>query len=304
VAQSISGSVGQGGKNNLDDVKVVQSLLNSVPPAQGGASPRLVTDGKAGSKTVQAISRFQTNQLGHSDGRVDPGKTTFNKLVALAGPDGNFQGFSADQIAVLKKDLDRAISMIDNAVSLMQLAPFLNPGLRTKNVVDFIAFNFGIDFSDKTNPINLALQSALLVQLIGRFNSLRATLNASLPFVAEPGAEGALAADAFVLGTTDPTIHIKPQYFDKPGDERSAILVHEHAHTKFKSVGHPGIGGTGQDLLIVEPEDDKRGLFQPPGHFLDQALQNPFCYEWLIRALDKRASAKVFSGSCQCLTKA
>jgi len=303
VAQSISGSVGQGGKNNPDDVRVVQSLLSSVPPAQGGASPRLVADGKSGPKTIQAISKFQTIQLGHSDGRVDPGKTTFNKLVALAGPDGNFQGFSGDQITILKKDLDRARSMIDNAVSLMQLAPFLNPGLRTKNVVDFVAFNFGIDFSDKSNPINLALQSALLVQLLGRFNSLRATLDVSLPFVAEPPAESGFAADAFVLGTSDPTIHIKPPYFDKPGDERSAILVHEHAHTKFKSAGHPGMGG-GLAVLIVEPEDDKRGLFQPPGHFLDQSLQNPYCYEWLIRALDKGASAKEFSGSCQCLTKA
>lgn len=285
LAASIQGSVGSGGKNRSDDVKVVQSLLNAVPVAQGGASPKLIVDGGAGTNTIKAISKFQTQQFGRHDGLVDPGKSTFNKLVALSGPDGNFQGFDADEIKTVKKDLERARSMIDNALSLLQLAPFLNAGVTKKNVVDYLVFNFGIDFSDRSNPINIAFQSALLVQLMGRFNSLRATLDSTLPFVRETGSASGFEADAYVKGTTDPTIHINPGYFEREGDERSGTLVHEHAHTKFKTAGHPGMGG-GLAVLIVEPEDDKRPYFQPPGHFLDQSLANPWCYEWLIRALD------------------
>jgi hypothetical protein len=307
MAQTIQGSVGQGGRNRPEDVTLIQTMLNLVLPTQGGASPKLVVDGIVGPKTIGAITRFQKQHFGAggADGRIDPGKQTFNKLVSLApaGPDANFQGFLPEQIKRLKEDVSRGQSMIDNAVSLLALAPVLRADVGgDNNVVKLLAFNFGIDFSDKSNPINFAMQSALLFQLQGRFAALRASLSATLPFVLEPApGPGSFAADAFVVGTNDPTIHIVPQYFDKPADERSAILVHEHAHTKFKVDGHPGMGG-GLAVLVVGPKDDKRPFFQPKGRFLDQSLNNPFCYEWLIRALDNGASARGFNASCQCLT--
>lgn len=70
---SISASVGFGGENRLEDVRLVQSLLNQLDDAtEGGPSPDLVEDGQYGSKTKNAISRFQrANQLDRT-GRLEP----------------------------------------------------------------------------------------------------------------------------------------------------------------------------------------------------------------------------------------
>lgn len=81
MAKSISGSVGQGGRNfPLQDVLTVQYLLNCVPHTQGGPSPELVLDGVCGPKTRNAIAQFQRRTFGFTDGRVDPGGRT---LLAL-----------------------------------------------------------------------------------------------------------------------------------------------------------------------------------------------------------------------------
>jgi len=78
---NISGSVGQGGKNNPADVKAVQKLLK-----QNGF-PQLQDDGAYGPKTLQAIKNYQSKFLNNPDGLVDPGGRTFRKLAA-----GNSQG--------------------------------------------------------------------------------------------------------------------------------------------------------------------------------------------------------------------
>jgi len=72
---SINGSVGDGGDNDKDDVKVVQELLN-----QHGAS--LSVDGAMGPNTINAIKDFQSDELGfgNPDGRVDVGGTTWGAL--------------------------------------------------------------------------------------------------------------------------------------------------------------------------------------------------------------------------------
>lgn len=79
----ISASVGMGGANRSDDVKLVQQLLNEVPSGKGGPPPFLDVDGIFGSKTYGAISRFQTVNLGFADGRIDPGMKTEKALLAL-----------------------------------------------------------------------------------------------------------------------------------------------------------------------------------------------------------------------------
>lgn len=78
----IMGSVGKGGRNNLQDVKTVQTLLNErikIP------TPQLKVDGKCGRKTKEAITEFQKNSVGimRPDGRVDPAGRT---LTALNDP--------------------------------------------------------------------------------------------------------------------------------------------------------------------------------------------------------------------------
>ena len=82
----ITQSVGIGGKNSLNDIKAVQTVLNTliqlIPPTQ-----KLVVDGKLGmkpesSKTVSAIMLFQKKVVGivRPDGKIDVNGRTHKKI--------------------------------------------------------------------------------------------------------------------------------------------------------------------------------------------------------------------------------
>lgn len=77
--KKISKSVGKGGKNASEDVKMIQELLNGF--AQMGGYAKLKVDGVSGKKTIAAINAFQIKVMGgKADGRVDPGKNTIKAL--------------------------------------------------------------------------------------------------------------------------------------------------------------------------------------------------------------------------------
>jgi len=87
----ITASVGRlGGANRPGDVRTVQELLNRVPHAAGGPYPLLAVDSVCGIRTVDAIQKFQVQQLGwgKADGRVDPNGPTLEKLNQLGGTPG------------------------------------------------------------------------------------------------------------------------------------------------------------------------------------------------------------------------
>jgi peptidoglycan hydrolase-like protein with peptidoglycan-binding domain len=79
--KSIVASVGDGGLNRTDDVRLVQELLNhhSQPPQRP-----LVVDGVMSPRTIAAIAAFQRRVLNmhRPDGRIQPGDRT---MVALTG---------------------------------------------------------------------------------------------------------------------------------------------------------------------------------------------------------------------------
>jgi hypothetical protein len=77
IAQTLSGSVGKGGKNDPADVRLVQTLL-----AAAGLDPGPI-DGDAGPATIEAIKAFQKRFATWPDGRVDPGGRTFRELHKL-----------------------------------------------------------------------------------------------------------------------------------------------------------------------------------------------------------------------------
>lgn len=79
---SISGSVGKGGDNKLEDVKLVQELLN-----KKGQS--LTVDGDCGRNTIAAIEAFQQSEFGWKDGRVDPGGKSWGALSGGASASTN-----------------------------------------------------------------------------------------------------------------------------------------------------------------------------------------------------------------------
>ena len=81
----IQQSVGKGGVNRADDVRLVQKWLNQVSDLSGGPERPLAEDGRIGARTIAAISRFQQFQLGFSDGRIDRGQHSELRLMRLNG---------------------------------------------------------------------------------------------------------------------------------------------------------------------------------------------------------------------------
>ena len=77
--KTIVASVGHGGLNRTDDVRLVQELLNRhMQPPQ----LPLVVDGTMSPRTIAAIEAFQRRVLNihRPDGRIQPGDST---MVAL-----------------------------------------------------------------------------------------------------------------------------------------------------------------------------------------------------------------------------
>jgi peptidoglycan hydrolase-like protein with peptidoglycan-binding domain len=83
TAKPIERSVGAGGTNAKADTLLVQELLNSVPPSEGGPDLLLAEDGLIGPKTQAAINKFQKKVLSSPDGRIDPGGPTIKALVGV-----------------------------------------------------------------------------------------------------------------------------------------------------------------------------------------------------------------------------
>ncbi|MEX2264869.1 MAG: hypothetical protein WD696_23140, partial [Bryobacteraceae bacterium] len=83
---TISGSVGKGGVNRLDDVKTVQTLLNQHIAKLVPLMPVIVT-GKCDAQTILMIEQFQRRvlHLPKPDGRVDSGGRTIAALIGAVG---------------------------------------------------------------------------------------------------------------------------------------------------------------------------------------------------------------------------
>jgi len=77
--------VGEGGQNHPADVLEVQERLNAIATDAGGPIQPLAEDGICGGYTKAAILKFQRRwpEL-VKDGRIDPDKNTWKKLVSLS----------------------------------------------------------------------------------------------------------------------------------------------------------------------------------------------------------------------------
>lgn len=107
------GAVGTSGENFSGDVRLIQLLLNNVPPSQGGPSPSLAVDARCGPKTIAAIQRYQRVALGHVDGRIDARNLTIRHLVRSALQAGKTIPSQSELMPATPNDLAGARSMID-----------------------------------------------------------------------------------------------------------------------------------------------------------------------------------------------
>jgi hypothetical protein len=84
---TLSGSVGRGGKNLKEDILTVQRLLSASSLRNAGGTEFATAEmGQSTAKLGDAIEKFQRfHSLPVPDGRVDQGKSTWKKMVELAG---------------------------------------------------------------------------------------------------------------------------------------------------------------------------------------------------------------------------
>jgi hypothetical protein len=84
MEDKITASVGEDGKNNDADVRIIQALLIKAGSlAALNKSGKSNVDGICGSNTINAIMRFQNEKMGvvYPDGLVEPGKNTWKALT-------------------------------------------------------------------------------------------------------------------------------------------------------------------------------------------------------------------------------
>jgi hypothetical protein len=251
--------VGRGGKNFPEDVTTIQETLNKIPPEQGGAKPKLVVDGKAGTNTNNAIQKFQIHHFGWSkaDGKVDPFARTHLKMSELAGkpfrkPDGNLVegmlahlGLAFQFIMAAKANLLSAITLVDSPDSPSVISVFSRP-----EQMKLANRHFEID---RYSPFEkrAKLQKALaLYDTMGQVFERPGGLWGPRAFAPDPTQDRAYAftfAGGFSLGgQTQDGIRLDTIYFCtkswaamEVNDFSAHIIVHELAHF----VGKSGIHG-------------------------------------------------------------
>lgn len=109
----LTGSVGQGGRNQRPDVTQVQALLKIKGGEPGPA------DGLCGAKTIAAIRKFQASFMGQPDGLISPGGPTWARLSG---------GASASTVPAAQWSGDS--SQWPQEKKLLSMNPLLRPRVR------------------------------------------------------------------------------------------------------------------------------------------------------------------------------
>lgn len=78
----LNSSVGSNGVNKSDDVKTVQHIINLRSDLRK-TLPKLVVDGRFGTKTQSGIDRIQSHFMKKPDGCIDPYGATIKKCGQL-----------------------------------------------------------------------------------------------------------------------------------------------------------------------------------------------------------------------------
>lgn len=136
IAQAISASVGQGGRNVAADVMLVQRLL------QGRGFPPGAIDGRCGPQTVAAIKRFQASFLPAPDGLIEPGKRSWQRLTAATPAAANLAQWMGDsaqwpqekKLASMKPELAVKVRQVLVALSAKGFQPKVFYGWRSVTV--------------------------------------------------------------------------------------------------------------------------------------------------------------------------
>jgi peptidoglycan hydrolase-like protein with peptidoglycan-binding domain len=301
-AAIISASVGSGGVNLRNDVGLIQSLLNLLPSAIGGPTSRLKVDGIAGPLTIGVIRKFQSKNLGVTDGRIDPTGRTLARLSVLIAPPvvsaatssvrSSFSGSPAPAFAVTAPPaaaaklapLDAAIAATPTAKLWTQAATLhltvLQQGMLASGgvifvpgIFDIVNTHFHLDRAPTSTIANLG-------KAIRVFNRILTMLSDPATFYREgPETAKSKFADAAVGGffLAEPKHHItiRTQYPDCGLNCRAAMLVHEGAHF----CGNPGeIIHFAHEFPVPDGEPQDGSAHNYATMTTDEALRNAASY--------------------------
>jgi hypothetical protein len=245
---AIAGSVGIGGKNRPADVVLVQQLLNiarSMSLSVGQSALKI--DGIAGPLTNAAISKLQKSALGFSDGRVDPGGQTMNRLNAMAHPAQLVQLAASPGQALVgappasarMSPLQAAMEAVPRARMWIGLAQVhlgsLRQGLLLSNGIVIFPAAFAVvntHFHLDQDSDNLFDN---LVKLSTIFSRISLMLNDPNRFFREGAStEKSKFADAqtggFSSSKASDVITFRSEYPDCGPMCRTAMIIHEGAH--------------------------------------------------------------------------
>jgi hypothetical protein len=213
--------------------------------------------------------------------------------------DSEYEGFGADDKRTVQEAIERAIRLMRAAMLRLNFNPALSNrvNLDTKmkvlNVFKINLFTisdmaFPEDFprwpgfsSYPEVPANPNLQQHYFQQLKMRYTRILDGVDDKYRKIRhEPGEEFRCSMYGAFVVPGDSTMHFCPSFFDDaahPGDKRAVTILHERAHTLIPEPGHPGTEFNTH--VTVVPHLGKFDMR------VGQALQNPYCYEWLTQAL-------------------
>lgn len=218
----IAGSVGHGGKNDRDDVRTVQLLLQMNAPQ---AAPAVMADGRCGPDTVAAIELYQHGVVGGADasGVVTPEAAGAGKQgsTLLALRQGMAAGFSALRLqgVFIHAPADTIVRFFAPLVAAMTAAEMTTPLRRshflaqvghesgelryTEEIASGAAYEGRKDLGNTQPGDGVRFKGRGLIQLTGRANYVLFGKSAGVDFTKgeQPGriaTEPALAIQAAV----------------------------------------------------------------------------------------------------------
>jgi len=246
----IKGSVGTGGRNDFDDVIIVQTLLNQIPISEGGAFPILDLDGWEGQLTSKAITAFQIKQFKFSDGRVDPGKQSITRLNALASALGSrpVPAQDPDYMTLARTSHPQALVWANAALAAVTEA--ITGGLGSSNTVVQAAFAAHFKLTPDT-PASFVSTS---------LNTIQANYTKAIALL--------LAG-----GPAYKTVHRKQMSIDLAGGEAPGYTFFSRSicytplfHERTLAAARPGLEWTGDGF---GPKCRAAMVLHEPIHFVD-----------------------------------
>ncbi len=207
----IVNTVGLGGRNDLTDVTVFQILFNlNIPRFPDPKPAELSTDGRIGTKALDAIKNFETKVMGlaNSDSIVAPGDATVAALLNGLAPGPSKEKLSVVMPRALPDKIDRYYDPLVKGMSKYQITTDLRMAhfiaqighetgsfLWAEELADGSAYEGRKDLGNTEAGDGKRFKGRGLIQLTGRANYTKYKEVAGFDCVANPGR---VASDASV----------------------------------------------------------------------------------------------------------